>query len=121
MSGWRKSQIEDLKDKEVKMKRLTVNGLTAVLVSPGFGAGWSTWNQDVPELLFDPEIVNLVEQGAGGDAIVKLAQEKYPSAYLGGVDGLTVEWVPVGTQFIVNEYDGSESLEFKDVIRWISA
>ena len=30
----------------------------AVLVSPDFGAGWSTWNNNHPEILFDPVVVN---------------------------------------------------------------
>ena len=121
MSGWRKRQIQNLIDKEVEMKRLTINGLTAVLVAPGFGAGWSTWNSDIPELLFDPEIAKLVDDGASVEEIEKLAAEKYPNAYLGGAEDLVVEWVPVGTQFRITEYDGSESIEFKDVIRWMSA
>ena len=121
MSGWRKRQIENLKDEEVKMKRLTINGLTAVLVSPGFGAGWSTWNPEVPEILFDPDIAKLVDEGASVEQIVDVALEKYPTAYLGGAEDLIVEWVPVGSQFRISEYDGSETLECRDAMQWFSA
>ena len=42
------------------MNKLIVDGKVAVLISPGFGAGWYTWNYDYPEILFDPAIVKLV-------------------------------------------------------------
>lgn len=37
------------------------DGKVAVVYSPGFGDGWYTWNMDCPELLFDPIIVQCVE------------------------------------------------------------
>ena len=45
------------------MRKLSENGKVAVLYSPEFGAGWYTWNQDHPEILFDPAMVKLVEKG----------------------------------------------------------
>ena len=103
------------------MKKLIRDGMVAVLVSRGFGAGWSTWNHEYPEMLFDPEIADLVLNGAVEDDIVALASSKYPDAYLGGVDGLSVRWVPVGTKFRVDEYDGSESLDIMDEMNWTVA
>jgi hypothetical protein len=44
------------------MKKLIRDGKVAVLYSPGFGAGWSTWNQELPELVFNPVIVDFVEK-----------------------------------------------------------
>jgi hypothetical protein len=103
------------------MKKLVKDGMVAVLVSRGWGAGWSTWNYEYPEMLFDPEIADLVLNAAGEDDIVALASSKYPDAYLGGVDGLSVQWVPVGTKFRVDEYDGSESLDIMDEMNWTVA
>ena len=37
--------------------RVIRDGLVAVVYSPGFGAGWYTWNLESPEILFDPNIV----------------------------------------------------------------
>jgi len=116
MSGWRKRQIEDL-----KMEKVVRNGLVAVLVSPGFGAGWSSWNHNIPELLFDPVIVGMVEDGTNSETIDVYCRAKYSDGYFGGSEDLIVEWVPVGTQFRVHEYDGSETLEFKDAIPWVTA
>ena len=58
MSGWRKRQIEDL-----KMEKVIKSGLVAVLISPEFGAGWSTWNPTCPEIIFDPVVVGMFEDG----------------------------------------------------------
>jgi hypothetical protein len=34
---------------------------------------------------------------------------------------LKVEWIPEGTLFKVNEYDGSESIEYKENDQWMVA
>ena len=100
--------------------KLIDNGKVAVLYSPGFGAGWSTWNQTVPEILFDPAIVKFVEndQWAELNTYVTL---KYPGLYLGGMKELAVAWLPVGTEFRIGEYDGAENIEIKDNTDWITA
>ena len=43
------------------MKKIIKNGKVAVLYSPGFGAGWFSWNTEYKELLFHPKIVEMVE------------------------------------------------------------
>jgi hypothetical protein len=102
------------------MNKLSEDGKVAVLYSPGFGAGWYTWNYDTPEILFDPAIVKLVEnkKWAELDTYVTL---KYPEIYKGGMTDLEVEWIPEGTLFKVNEYDGSESIEYKENDHWMVA
>jgi hypothetical protein len=102
------------------MNKLIEDGKVAVLHSPGFGAGWYTWNYDTPEILFDPAIVKFVEnkKWAELDTYVTL---KYPEIYKGGMTDLEVEWIPEGTLFKVNEYDGSESIEYKENDHWMVA
>lgn len=84
-------------------------GNVAVLYSPGYGAGWSTWNSEHDGLLFDADIVNHVLDG-DLDRAIKVAEEKYPGVYVGGGRDLTVAWVPKGARFEIHEYDGSESV-----------
>jgi hypothetical protein len=100
--------------------KLIDNGKVAVLYTPGFGAGWSTWNQTVPEILFDPAIVKFVEkdQWAELETYVTL---KYPDIYKGGMKDLAIAWIPEGALFKVNEYDGAESIELKEDDHWIVA
>jgi len=43
------------------MDKIIRDGKVAVLYSPGYGAGWYSWNTDCKECVFNPEIVKLVE------------------------------------------------------------
>lgn len=98
------------------------DGKVAVLVSPGFGAGWSTWASDEFKewARFSPAVVAWVEGGKAEDIdeLVKreLGEDTY--FYTGGADDLEIEWLPVGAQFRISEYDGSESLETAGAVNW---
>ena len=102
------------------MNKLSLDGKVAVLYSPGFGAGWYTWNQTVPQILFDPAIVKMVEKEQW-DKLKTYVTLKYPDIYTGGMDGLKVAWIPEGTLFKINDYDGSESIELKENEDWLVA
>ena len=103
------------------VEKLTRDGQVAVLLSPGFGAGWYSWNTNCPAMLFDPEIVQMLLDKKEKNEIKQVAEKKYPSAYLGGLRDLTVKWLDQGTQFIVDEYDGYESLTVRDSTDWMVA
>jgi hypothetical protein len=102
------------------MNKLNEDGKVAVLYSPGFGAGWYTWNYEHPEILFDPAIVKFVEKEKW-DELATYVELKYPEIYTGGMRDLTVEWIPEGALFKVNEYDGNESIELKEGNHWMVA
>jgi len=92
----------------------------AVIYSPGYGAGWSTWNTDEDQetLIFSPELVRLIEsevpitdkvlKGLFGDNIYNPGNFR-------------IKWIPVGTAFRINEYDGAESIETYDGERYFTA
>ena len=87
------------------------DGRVAVLVSPGYGAGWSTWADKPEKAVFSPEIVIWVESGKPTDVRLKNEdrwEEEF--GYLGGIEDLEIEWLELGTRFTVDEYDGSERL-----------
>lgn len=105
------------------MNKVIRDGYVAVLYSPGYGAGWYTWNQlkgdfedQSIQLIFDPILVELVEKREElnrdefTDRIEQRAEEILPDGYWGGADDLRIAWLPVGTQFLIDEYDGSESI-----------
>lgn len=100
--------------------KLIKDGKVAVLYSPGFGAGWFTWNGDYPEILFDPAIAQLVLDDKF-DELETFMVLKYPKIYQGGLEQLQVKWIPQGTLFKVVEYDGAESIELKENNDWIIA
>jgi hypothetical protein len=89
------------------------DGLVAVLYSPGYGAGWSTWNSDDKDiLLFHPKLVEMVEKGEQHNITDKWLEDhlQLTDVYNGGAEDLVIKWIPEGTQFYVKEYDGSESI-----------
>lgn len=94
----------------MNITKIERGGKVAVLVSPGYGAGWSTWNSEHREVLcMDAEIVQAVIDG-DLDRAIAVAEQKCPGIYTGGGRGLSVEWVPKGEAFEITEYDGYESL-----------
>jgi hypothetical protein len=107
------------------MDKVIENGEVAVLFSPGFGAGWYTWNLDRPECLFDPDCVELVRSGADTAEIEDLARSKWAQGddyfYPGGADCLRVMWLDQGTRFRIEEYDGSENIVTENDQDWLTA
>lgn len=103
------------------MDRVIRDGKVAVLISPGFGAGWSTWASDelAGRVLFDPAVVAWVESGKVGDVPVDQYGDTY--LYTGGAGQLTIEWLPLGTQFRISEYDGSEHIVLASEEEWYTA
>jgi hypothetical protein len=94
------------------MEKVIRDGKVAVLVSPGFGAGWYSWNSH-KELLFHPKLIDMVEAGKQKEIDSEWVEKELgiPNVYTGGASDLTIEWVPQGTAFKIDEYDGSEHLE----------
>lgn len=128
-AGTRLRELEALErildEKEKSVDYVMRDGKIAVLVSRGFGAGWYSWNTEVPECLYHPEIVALVEsfpkdykrgyntemEKVIGPVATRLFGDDF---YTGGGDGLSVVWVEPGQRFRIDEYDGSESLVLLD-------
>jgi hypothetical protein len=102
------------------MNKLIRDGKVAILYSPGYGAGWYTWNKKFPELIFDPGIVGLVEHNKFYE-LKTYVTLKYPEIFTGGMDDLKVDWLPVGIDFRITEFDGNEVIETKDEVDWIIA
>jgi hypothetical protein len=101
------------------MKMFKKDGKTAVLVSPGFGAGFSTWNK--PGMAVDFDLVEAFLSG-NMERFEYIVTEKYgENMYLGGMDNLEVEWVDGGKKFRIEEYDGNESVEVFNKEAWFTA
>lgn len=99
-----------------------------VLYSPGYGAGWATWNSRFGKALCtDETLVDMVERGEHKTnleafeqrcrEIVGAEEGKDPYICYLGVDGLEV--AEVSGPFRIDEYDGSESvIEALDEVWW---
>lgn len=64
-------------------------------------------DEDRPQDRWDPDVVAVVEE-LGDEAN-------------GHVAHLSIEWVPPGTVFRIDEYDGRETIEYRDLIGWHTA
>lgn len=95
-------------------------GEVGVLYSPGFGAGWSTWNSgEAEELIFDKTLVEMILEKKPQEEIEKYVEEKWgDDIYTGGLEGVCVKFLPKGTAFVIEEYDGSESIATRDSTNW---
>jgi len=97
------------------MNKVTRDGKVAVLYSPGFGAGWYSWHH-IPELVFHPRLVELVEQKINSEIndelvakLLNIDEDAYDFPYISS-GNLTIAWIDKGTVFRIDEYDGSESI-----------
>lgn len=107
------------------MDKVIRDGKVAVLVSGGYGAGWSTWfsGNRKEVLLFHPKIVEMVEGGHKNEIKSTWIEQELglKDVYTGGTEGLYIEWIPVGTKFYIDEYDGAETLITIDEMNWMVA
>jgi hypothetical protein len=127
------------------MKKVIKDGKVGVLISPGYGAGFSSWGAPI-EAIFNPTLIELVEEKhtmefvpneKGGitrfrvwddpkykeliQKMIDFVENTWEDVYSGGVPDLQVVWIPEGSKFIIEEYDGSESLQLMDETNWITA
>lgn len=104
------------------VEKLERDGKIAILYSPGYGAGWSTWNDDIAEeLAFDKDLILAFENG-GPDEVEKIAIEKYGEwEHCFSCGKLRIEWIPKGMAFYIKEYDGSETIVYPSNNLWMVA
>ena len=112
----------------IEQKVLDDEGNVAVLVSLYHGAGYLTSNEEHPECAFDPFVIEIVskprwyQNPEKHKAIKHHLKDKYGKDFnTGGIEDLVVEWVPEGTKFRIQEYDGAEYIEIMHEIDWLEA
>ena len=101
------------------MNKAIRDGKVAVLISEGWGFGFYTCGAPI-EAIFDPKLVELIES-EDFDGANEYVMNTYQGIYTGGVEDLVVVWVDKGEDFIINEYDGSETIQLKNKTEWITA
>ena len=88
---------------------------TAVLFSPDFGSGYSTWGYGDP---MDGKVIGeilkeLEKSGVFNPNEVDDETDFDVSAFMPDFsDILILTFIPVGKMFRINEYDGAESIEY---------
>jgi len=138
--------LVNFKDCLIRDNKVYIKNKVAVLISGGFGAGWYSWNTNISDCLTNPKLVELVlEKEMLEDELGKLNWslrdksdvkrklnlsikniEDFSNTlygknfYSGGAVGLYVEWVEEGSSFRIKEYDGNESIHYRDTEGWLS-
>lgn len=98
------------------VNKVIVAGNVAVLVSPGYGSGWSTqgiFEDEAEALLFHPKLVRAVidEVEDPYDILCDLfGDDTADEISTHGWENVVIKWVPRGTSFVIDEYDGDEML-----------
>lgn len=93
------------------------NGDVAILVAPNYGAGWYSWNRDIPECLTHSDIVKEVLNGTLNS---EFAETILGDTYWSTGD-VTVKWIKPGRKFRIHEYDGAECIVFLDEENYLIA
>lgn len=101
------------------MEKVIRDGKVAVIVSPGFCAGFVTWS-DKQISPFEPKVVEMIEKGKQDEITEDWCKENLglENIYCGGARDLKIEWLPECVSFSINEYDGSESLYRSDEMEY---
>lgn len=103
-------------------QKLERDGLVAVIVSPGYGAGWSTWadGKDQQKYMFDSRVA----QAILGNSLtpVKMKEWGYGDYEQDShrLSQLQVVWVPKGSAVKIDCYDGNESYTVIRNPEWIT-
>lgn len=140
--------LPTLRGTVVRNGRLMRDGMVAVVIARGYGGGWSAncFREEQELRAFDPELAGMIahydevirrEDMAGNRANVEVfealkisktrmwardhfGRDSY-EAERGVKTNLTVVWVPEGEEFIIEEYDGAESVRLKNLTPWLKA
>ena len=89
-----------------------------VLISPRYGVPMGD------EERFDPFLIAQYDTTQSDyERITEYLERHYmwPDYMLDDVADLELEWVPVGEEFIVEDYDGAEAVRYKSCIHWFKA
>lgn len=89
-----------------------------VLVSCGYGAGWSTWNYD-RRLAYDARVVEFwLDHKEASDEEVRAFCESlgYENVCPYGFRDIELEFVKAGVPFTIREYGGAECIVTGDAL-----
>ena len=103
----------------------------AVIISPGYGSGYSTeinmngLSTAQREFLKfgDLEFVKMIEAKASADDLYRYALKKLPANIISEdlFESLDIAWLQVGERFRITKYDGAESIEIYKPFDWSTA
>lgn len=106
--------------------KVTKDGKVAVIVSDGYGIGFSTSMSSGPaeskRAVFDPKLVQLIQDGASTTRLAEAMALAYEDDYFteGCLEGLYIEWIPEGVAFRIDQTDGAEYIVRADELPYVA-
>ena len=102
------------------MEKCVRDGKVAVIFAGSYGAGWYSQNPDDPGIVFDPNIVQHIED-KDWDKLKVYMELRYPNVYVSDelLLDLRIMWLPEGTEFKIDEYDGLEHIVLRKKVVWL--
>lgn len=101
------------------MKKVVRDDKVALILTESYGGGWFSWHGS-QSALHDPELVEWIEAGKPEEDLDYFVN-KYPEHSLSTLGELRLQWVPMGERFVIDEYDGWESVVLESNMRWMVA
>ena len=101
--------------KRKPLDKVTRYGRVAVIYSNVYGTPWYNDHQCL-DLVFDPHIVEIHQNPREVEEYVWQVYQLEVYA-----DGLAVAWIALGSEFVIQEYDGKEFVVYKEDFEWITA
>ena len=95
--------------------KVTKNNKVAVIYSNVYGTAWYNHHQCL-NLVFDPHIVEIYQNPREVEEYVWQVYQLEVFA-----DGLAVAWIALGSEFVIQEYDGKEFILYQEDFEWIKA
>lgn len=105
-----------------RASRVIRDGKVAVIYQPHQGLGWYSEHR-IETLLFDPEIVDMIENDVSGSKIYEYCYKmNYGWSVMDTICyGLSIKWVPVSEEFRIHDSDGRETVVMKSTDQWFKA
>ncbi|QXO10951.1 hypothetical protein pEaSNUABM54_00125 [Erwinia phage pEa_SNUABM_54] len=102
------------------MEKLIRDGKVAVVFSPGHSGSYVYDHQLPPDACFNVKVIKVV-LGESRTSLEKTLKKEFPDATFYSPPELEVEWIDVGREFFIREYESAESIIYKDTVPWITA
>jgi hypothetical protein len=97
------------------------DGYVAIITAEPFGVGWYSVH-GIKELIFDPNVVEMVENKTSSKQIIRYCRDTYGMGYYAGAEALRIMWLAENIEFSIKiDRDGVEEVLLKDEFDWITS
>lgn len=103
----------------------TQKQLIPIIITSKHGAGFSSWNLNIPNIMFDNDVIQWIRNGKDPTQIEHLSNllcDKYKEFVCTlGLENTTIQYVEQGQKFKIQEHGGLETLITPDDGYWMIA